>query len=369
MSRVPEDDQFMQRALALAKRGQGRVEPNPMVGAVLVRNGQIIAEGWHRRFGGPHAEVEVFKRCTTTPAGATLYVSLEPCCYHGKTPPCTEAVIAAGVARVVVAMVDPNPRVAGQGLEILRRAGVKVDAGVCEEAAQALNAPFTKLIRTQKPWIIAKWAQSIDGKIATHTGDAKWISDETCRAHAHRTRGRLDGIIVGVGTVLSDDPLLTCRVGRPKRVATRIVLDPHLRTPRDAQLIQTAPQTPTLLFCASEASRENRQALVNAGCEVVPVDCDASGLPLDSILRLLYERKMTNVLVEGGGQTLGQFFERQFVDEVHCYIAPRLIGGRDAPGPWHTHGAARVAEALHFADGAPMLRRMGGGWFLSGYLR
>ena len=200
-----EDEQHLRRALQLAARGQGYVEPNPMVGCVIASHGRVIGEGYHHRFGGPHAEVDALRRCTATPRGATVYVTLEPCCHYGKTPPCTEALIGAEVARVVAPLEDPNPAVAGGGFARLRKAGIRTDVGLLREEVARLNAPFFKLVQRHRPWVILKWAQSLDGKIATRMGESKWITDEVCRAHAHRTRGRVDAIVEGIGSVLRDD--------------------------------------------------------------------------------------------------------------------------------------------------------------------
>lgn len=351
----------MRRALRLARRGQGRVEPNPMVGCVLVRGGRVIGEGYHRRFGGPHAEVEALRRCSGSPRGATAYVTLEPCCYYGKTPPCTDALLQAGVARVVAAVEDPNPRVAGKGLQQLRSAGVRVEVGLLREAATALNAPFFKLVQQRRPWVILKWAQSLDGKIATHTGDSKWITDEACRAHAHRVRGRMDAIVVGVGTVLADDPQLTCRIGRPRRVATRIVLDTRLRTPLTARLVQTATLTPTWLVHAAEASQRRAQRLATAGCRLICLPAAPQGVRLTALLAQLARDGLTNVLVEGGGRVLGAFLDQRLGDEAHVYVAPQLIGGSAAPGPWEGAGVARIAAATAFLKESVSVRHVGNG--------
>lgn len=358
-----DDERYLRRALALAMRGQGHVEPNPMVGCVITRGGRVIGEGYHHRFGGPHAEIEALRACAGSPRGATVYVTLEPCCHYGKTPPCTDALLAAGVARVVAPLKDPNLPVAGGGFARLRKAGVRVEVGMCADEAAELNAPFFKLVRARRPWVILKWAQSLDGKIATRTGDAKWISDEVCRRHAHRTRGRLDAILVGLGTVLADDPLLTCRVGRPRRIATRVVLDSSLRTPLGSQLVRTARRTPTLIFHGRQASARRARALVRADCELQPVALTRAGLSLPAILDALGARQMTNILVEGGGRLLGQFFDQRLADELHVYIAPLLIGGRNAPGPLHARGAATVADAWHLPPGA-RLKPLGNGYFL-----
>ncbi len=361
------DERFLRRALALARRGLGAVEPNPLVGCVLVRGGRIIGEGWHRRFGGPHAEVDALRRATAPPRGATAYVTLEPCCHHGKTPPCTDALLAAGIARVVAPLRDPNPAVAGRGFAQLRRAGVRVDVGLLADEAAALNAAFFKRMRTGRPWVVLKWAQSLDGRIATRTGDAQWISNEACRAHAHRVRARLDALLVGVNTVIVDDPLLTARVKRLRRVATRIVLDTRLRTPLRARLVRTARVVPTWIFCAPDAPAARARRLSRAGCQVHSVCADAAGLHLPSVLDALGAAGMANVLVEGGGRLLGSFLDARLADEVQIYIAPLLIGGHGAPAALDARGPARLADALRLPPGA-RLRRLGDGWFLQARL-
>ena len=368
MSRpVDVDEQLMRIALRAARRGLGAVEPNPPVGCVITRNGRELARGYHRRFGGPHAEVDALRRCDRA-HGATIYVTLEPCCYHGKTPPCTRALIDAGVSRVVAAVRDPNPRVAGKGLAALRRAGIRVDVGLLADEAAELIAPFRKLTRHGRPWVIAKWAQSIDGRIATRTGDSKWISDHAARRHAHRIRGRVDAIIIGVATARTDDPLLTARHARPRRVATRIVLDPHLRTPLRSQLVRTARDIPTWICCEKKASARSVAHYANAGCRVITLPTGRSGrLQVTRLLDQLGRERMTNVLVEGGADTLGGFFDQRLVDELHIYTAPRLIGGRDALAAIGGVGPAAVANALQFAMPA-QVRRLGDGWFLRALL-
>jgi diaminohydroxyphosphoribosylaminopyrimidine deaminase/5-amino-6-(5-phosphoribosylamino)uracil reductase len=359
---------FMVRALHLAARGQGWVEPNPMVGCVIVAGGKVIGEGYHHRFGGPHAEVEALRRCRSSPRGATLYVTLEPCCHCGKTPPCTRALIDAGVGRVVAAMRDPNPPVAGRGLKELRAAGIQVEIGMLAERAAELNAPYLKLLREQRPWVILKWAQSLDGKIATRTGDSKWISDERCRAHAHRVRGRMDAILVGRSTVLTDDPQLTARAGRVRRVATRVILDTQLRTPTAAKLIQSAHTAPTWVIGGVRAPRLRAKALKAAGCDVHRVACDGRRVALPAVLDLLGAHGMTNVLVEGGGGLLGAFIDQHLADELHMYVAPLLIGGIDAVPAIGGTGPDTVRAALRLPD-EMSLRRLGWGWFAQARLK
>ncbi len=356
----------MRRALRLAARGRGRVEPNPMVGCVLVRRGRVIGEGWHRRFGGPHAERDALRRCEGSPRGATAYVALEPCCHHGKTPPCTDALIEAGISRVVAAVVDPCAVVRGRGIRTLREAGLRVDVGVCQGEAEALNAPFFKLRRTRRPWVILKWAQSLDGKIATHAGDSQWITGPAARREAHRLRGRVDAVLVGIGTVLADDPDLTCRHVKPKRIATRIVLDGRLRIPRRAKLVRTARKTPVLIATTRTALRQRKGTtdwLRSAGCNVIALPGRRGRVDLSALLDELGRREMTNVMVEGGGEVLGAFFDQDLADEALVFVAPKLIGGRRALDPLAGRGAASIADAVTLHN--PTRRRVGDDLMLS----
>ncbi len=333
----------MQRALDLAARGLGRVEPNPLVGAVIVRGGQVIGEGWHARFGGPHAEIEALRTCGRSARGATCYVTLEPCCHFGKTPPCVDALIAVGIRRVVAAVRDPFPRVSGGGFRRLRAAGVRVDVGLLRDEAAELNGPFFKLQRTGRPWVILKWAQSLDGKIATRTGDSKWITSLAARRASHALRGRVDAVVVGVGTVLTDDPELTCRLVSAKRVAVRVVLDTHARTPVSSKLVRSARSSPTLIVTADATSVRARR-LARAGCEVLGVSTRRGRVRLDRLLDVLGRRFMTNVMVEGGGAVLGAFMDEGLADEAEVFVAPRIIGGRTAVGPLAGVGPAKMEE-------------------------
>jgi diaminohydroxyphosphoribosylaminopyrimidine deaminase/5-amino-6-(5-phosphoribosylamino)uracil reductase len=328
----------MQRSLELAERGRGWVEPNPLVGAVVIQGDRIVGEGWHEKYGHAHAEVNALGAAGAAARGATLYVTLEPCCHHGKTPPCTDAVLRSGVARVVTAMLDPFPQVGGKGANILRAAGISVDVGLCETEARRLNAPYLKLLMTHRPYVHAKWAMSLDGKIATSTGDSKWISGEASRRRVHALRGRMDAIVVGIGTVLTDDPLLTARPPGP-RLAARVVLDTHGRLPPDCQLARTAHETPLLVATAAGGSVGERL--------VLPVE--QGRLAVTALLDELGRRRMTNVLVEGGAEVLGSFFDARAVDEVWVFVAPRIVGG---PGisAVRGSGAERIADGLRLKE-------------------
>lgn len=340
------DQYFMRRALLLARRGEGRVEPNPMVGCVICRDGRIIGEGFHRRFGGPHAEVDALRRCSKSPRHATLYVTLEPCCHVGKTPPCTSALVEAGIARVVVACRDPNPLVDGKGIAALRRAGIDVSVGVTQDDAAELLAPFATVQRLQRPYVIVKWAQSLDGKLATRTGESRWISGEAARRRVHRLRSRMDAILVGAGTVCADDPLLTARGVPLRRRALRVVCDGQLNLPIKCQLVVTARQVPTLVFTAMDNIESAKaQRLRASGVEVVGLRAAGTSRFLAGALRDLARRGVTNLLVEGGAQVLAGFLDARLVDEALVFVAPLLIGGTKAPSPWNGLGVAELADA------------------------
>lgn len=329
------DSHGMRRALELARRGEGFVEPNPMVGAVVaspVDGGTIIAEAWHEEFGGPHAEALALDRAGEAARGSTLYLTLEPCCHRGKTPPCTEQIIKAGVARVVVAAGDPYPEVDGGGIAALRTAGITVEIGLLEAEAVRLTAPFRMLVTGGRPWVIAKWAMSLDGRLAAPPGGDRWISSEESLKIVHRLRGRIDAILVGIGTALSDDPLLTARPEGPRR-ALRIVLDGTARLPPDSRLAVTAREWPLLVAVGPGATAERIAALQEAGCEVWQgMEAD----PEERVATLLAElgrRKYTNLLVEGGAAILGTFFAGGLVDEVYAFTAPKILGGAGDPLP------------------------------------
>lgn len=343
------DRRMMSRAVELARRGEGAVEPNPMVGCVLVREGQIVGEGWHARFGGPHAEVVALEQAGASARGSDVYVTLEPCCHQGKTPPCVNALIAAGVSRVIAAVGDPFPAVAGGGFARLQQAKIATAVGLLSAEADALNAPYLKLVRQGQPWVIAKWAMSLDGKIATRTGASQWISCEQSRAWVHQLRGRMDGILVGRGTVEADDPLLTARPPGP-RIATRIVLDSHARLRTNSRLVQSVDQGPVLVVVTPAAAEDDLQRLQQMGVLVHVLEAESRREQIAELLAELGRRKMTNLLVEGGTDVLGSFFAANAVDEVHAFIAPKIIGGTAAASPVGGVGITDLSEALELTS-------------------
>jgi diaminohydroxyphosphoribosylaminopyrimidine deaminase/5-amino-6-(5-phosphoribosylamino)uracil reductase len=348
---MANDESYMARALELAAKGRGRVEPNPMVGAVIVRENRVIGEGYHGEFGGPHAEVEALKDAERSGGarGAVLYVTLEPCNHEGKTPPCTDALIRSGLRRVVYAMKDPNPGVAGGGAERLKAAGMEATGGVLERQARRQNAPFIKFVTQKRPYVTAKWAMTLDGKIATHTGDSKWITCELAREYAHRLRSQADAVLVGAGTVRADNPELTARFpgGRNPR---RFVLAPMLGIPLDSVIVRTAKEIPTYIFACSDAPAEKARQFEAAGCRIVAIQGDKGGVSLDDILDFLGREGVTNLLIEGGSYTHSKFFEAGLVDRILCFIAPKIIGGREAPGPIGGEGFASIGEAVMLKD-------------------
>ena len=344
------DSQWMRRALDLASLGRGLVEPNPMVGCVIVDDDECIASGYHHFFGGPHAEVDAIESCEPSRIkDATIYVTLEPCSHFGKTPPCVDLVLRHKPKRVVVAMQDPFPEVAGRGIRALRDSGIQVDVGILQEEATELNAPYLKLLSKGMPWLIAKWAMTLDGAIATHEQDSKWISNEASRKVVHEIRSRVDAVIVGIGTVLADDPLLTTRLPdglSPARKATRIVIDRNCRLPVSSQLAQTVRSGPVMLAISENADPERVRCVADAGCEVLFIPEPMLKHSLAYVLKELGTRRCTNVLLEGGGTLLGHAFDSELVDQVHCFIAPKICGGLGAVRPLGGIGVSLMSEAF-----------------------
>ncbi len=357
----------MTRALQLAARGRGCVEPNPMVGCVIARGQQVLGEGYHTRHGAAHAEIEALRAAVDAPLdAATLYVTLEPCCHHGKTPPCSEAVIRAGVQRVVVAHRDPFPQVAGGGIGQMRQAGLRVDVGLMERESRALNAPYLCLIETGRPWMIAKWAMTLDGKIASHTGSSQWISGPESRAIVQTIRGRVDAMMVGGRTAALDDPLLTARPPGP-RTATRIVVTSKSQLALDSRLVRTAAEAPVLIAAGPKTSSATRGQLEDAGCEVCIFSSPDPATRLASLLEELGRRQMTNVLVEGGGRLLGSLFDADAIDEVHAFIASKLVGGDDAASPIAGRGIELMSQAVLLDE--PQIERVGDDLYLHGRIK
>jgi len=329
-----QDKRYMQMALKLAARGFGAVEPNPMVGCVIVKSNQIIGKGFHKKFGGPHAEINAIEDCKTIgakPAGATMYVTLEPCCHHGKTPPCTEAIIQAAPAKVVVAAVDPSDHAQGNGISQMRNAGIRVEVGLCEQEAKLLNAGFLKFARTKRPWVILKWAQSLDGRLAwaddSITGD-KWISNELSRKDVHRLRRSVQGILVGINTIRADDPLLTPRPPKGKK-PVRVVLDANLQIPLTCRLLRTTRSFPVIIVtdkASAQANITKVKRIEKKGAEIVYVPTVEGRCDLEVVVTELGARGIAQLLVEGGAGVITSFLAGRFADAVKVYIAPKILG-------------------------------------------
>ncbi len=369
MSFTDTDSRHMLRALELAERGRGFVEPNPMVGCVIVKDDVVVGEGWHERFGGPHAEVVALEAATRNTKRAVLYTTLEPCCHQGKRGPCTQAIIPAGIRRVVSAMRDPYPEVGGKGLAELKDAGIEVEVGLHEDVARQLNGPYLKLLSTGKPWVIAKWAMTLDGKIATRGGYSQWISGSAAREVVQSLRSRVDAIVVGRRTAEMDDPLLTARPesGTPARIATRVVVSSQARLSPGCQLIETAGDVPVLLACGPEAQKRDIRRLAGKGVEVLPFLAETRYERTLQLLDELGSRRMTNILVEGGSQLFGTLLDARQIDEVHVFIAPKLFGGEKALSPIGGAGIRDVSAALQLAN--MQVQTLGEDIYLHGYLQ
>ena len=341
------DAVHLARAIELAEGGRGRTTPNPLVGAVVVKDGEVIGEGFHTAYGAPHAEREALAACTADPRGGTLYVSLEPCCHHGRTPPCTDAIVAAGITRVVVGSDDPTEKAAGRGLGILRDEGVQVVMAGGELAARArlLNQPFRKHARTGRPYVLFKSAMTLDGKVATRTGDSKWISGEPSRLMAHRWRAECDAVAVGIGTALADDPLLTARVDGVHRQPRRIVFDSEARLPLGSQLVRGAGEIPLTVVISRAAPRLAADALEIAGADVIVATGENEPARVRNALSQLGGTGITSILLEGGPHLAGAFLDAGEIDEIRLFVAPVVVGGSHARDPLEGEGVERIAEA------------------------
>lgn len=325
------DIEYMKLALELAQMGCGHVNPNPMVGAVIVKNDRIIGKGYHTRCGNLHAEREALAACTESPEGAEMYVTLEPCCHYGKQPPCTDAIIESGIKHVYVGSPDPNPLVAGKGIEILRNHGIDVTENVLREECDEINYVFLHYIRTGLPYVVMKYAMTMDGKTATRTGEARWITGEAARKNVHYDRNRYAGIMIGIGTLLADDPLLTCRLPEGKN-PVRIICDSKLRTPLTSQIVKTAHEVPTIVAACID-DREKINALEKEGCTVIQVAEKNGHADLKELMEKLGEMKIDSILLEGGSQLNWSALDAGIVNRVQTYVAPKILGGKEAPSP------------------------------------
>jgi diaminohydroxyphosphoribosylaminopyrimidine deaminase / 5-amino-6-(5-phosphoribosylamino)uracil reductase len=346
------DRRFMKKALALAEKGLGLASPNPSVGCVIVQDGRIVGRGWHEYTRLDHAEVRALREAGIRSNKATAYLTLEPCCHQGRTPPCVTRLIEASIRRVVVGRVDPNPKVSGQGIEILRSSGIQVDVGLMEKEAGKIIESFACQITTGLPFVISKVGMSLDGKIGTAAGRTRWITSPEGREFGQRLRLSVDALLVGIGTVLSDDPELTYRGGEPKaRPLTRVVLDGSLRIPASARLLQSSSQFPVLIFCSEPAAPNRRGELENAGAEIVPIPCSGDQLDLHAVLRELGKRQILGVLVEGGSRIHWSFLSNRLVDRFYFIIAPLVLGGKDAVPSVGGQGYELVADSPRFRIG------------------
>ncbi len=343
------DEVYMRRAIALARGGAGWVNPNPMVGAVVVKGGRVIAEGYHERCGEFHAERNALLACKEDPCGGTIYVTLEPCCHQGRTPPCTDIILEKRLARVVIGSRDPNPRVSGKGAAILRSAGVEVVEDFLRDECDELNPPFFHYITTKLPYVVMKYAMTLDGKIATRTGASQWITGEKAREHVHTLRGRYAAILAGIGTVLADDPMLNCRV-EGGHSPTRVICDSGLRIPPESRICKTAREYPTIVVCAHD-NTEKRAALEELGITVLTLPDNKGRVNLWELMCELGRRELDSVLIEGGGTLNQSALEAGIVNHICAYIAPKIFGGQSAKTPVEGVGVKLVSECAELTGG------------------
>ena len=339
-----KDTDYMRKALQLARNGCGFTSPNPMVGAVIVKDGKIIGSGWHEKYGEPHAERNALAACSENPEGAVMYVNLEPCCHYGKQPPCTDAIIEAGISRVVVGSSDPNPLIAGKGIKLLRSKGIEVTENVLKDECDRLNEVFLHYIRTELPFVVMKYAMTMDGKIACYTGASKCITGSSAREHVHRQRHRFSGIMVGAGTVLADDPQLTCRIDGLQN-PVRIICDTNLRIPPEAQVVATAGEVPTIIAtCCEDADR--CEIYEQKGCRILHTDKKNGHVDLKQLMEKLGKLHIDSILLEGGGTLNWAALQSGIVKKVQAYVAPKILGGKTALTPVEGKGVADPADSF-----------------------
>ncbi|MBI4745258.1 MAG: bifunctional diaminohydroxyphosphoribosylaminopyrimidine deaminase/5-amino-6-(5-phosphoribosylamino)uracil reductase RibD [Deltaproteobacteria bacterium] len=356
------DHFYMKLALSLAKKGMEGASPNPMVGAVVVKNGKVVGQGYHKMHGGAHAEVNALHDAGRAAKGGTLYLNLEPCCHFGKTPPCTDTVIKAGIKRVVAGMTDPNPKVSGKGFDILRKAGIEVDTGALEAECRKLNEGFIKRVTKGRPFVILKVAASLDGKTATRHRESKWITSEASRLHVHKLRKQVDAIMTGIGTILADDPLLTPRVGKVKRLPLRVVVDSSLRVPPSAKIVGVN----TLFATTGRASVEKAEFLESRGSKVEIFKSRNDRVDMSLVMHYLGKKGINSMMIEAGPELSASLLSEGLVDKVVFFYAPGIIGGIDAPGMVGGSGIDKLAEAIPIKE--IVVKRRGEDIMIEGYV-
>ncbi|EOU2000878.1 TPA: bifunctional diaminohydroxyphosphoribosylaminopyrimidine deaminase/5-amino-6-(5-phosphoribosylamino)uracil reductase RibD [Clostridium perfringens] len=347
------DEFFMKKALELARKGEGYVNPNPLVGAVIVKGGEIIGEGYHEFFGGDHAEINAINSSVKSTEGATIYVTLEPCCHYGKTPPCVEAIIKNKFKTVVVGTLDTNPLVSGNGIKILREAGIEVKVGVLEKECIRLNEIFNFYIKENRPFIALKWAMTLDGKIATKDFKSKWITNKKSREFVHSLRNKYSSIMVGINTVLKDNPDLRCRLNKNKELERkhfRIVLDSKLKIPLDSEILKNQSESKTLIFTTNKKDKIKNEKLKDKGIEVIEVNLDEGKININQVLECLKEKNIDSVLIEGGGNLNFSFLENKKVNKIYAFVAPKVFGGKNAITPVEGEGIRNVLDAFEFPE-------------------
>lgn len=362
------DIKYMKRALELAEKGAGYTNPNPLVGAVIVKDGRIIGEGYHELYGGCHAEINAFKNAAHDVEGATMYVTLEPCSHYGKTPPCANAIVEKGISKVIVGLVDPNPEVSGRGIKILEDNGIEVITGVLEEEGRKLNEIFLKYITTNIPFCIMKTAMTLDGKIASYTGDSKWVTGEPSRDYVHQLRHRVSGIMIGIGTLLADDPMLTARLKEKRgRDPVRIIVDSSARIPLEAKVLNLQSEARTIIAVTEMVGSDKIRALEDKGAEVIITPIKEGKVNLSFLMKALGERKIDSVLLEGGSELNYAALKEGIVDKVNVFIAPKIVGGNTARTPVGGEGIAHMKESINL--GMMDIHRFGEDIMLEGYIR
>ena len=360
-----KDSEYMELALMLAKNGLGWTAPNPMVGAVLVKDGEIIGQGWHEKCGEPHAERNALANCKKSPQGATLYVTLEPCCHQGRQPPCVDAILEAGIRRVVVGSADPNPLVAGKGIRILREHGIEVTEHMLEEECDRLNEVFFHYIQTKRPFVVMKYAMTMDGKIACENGDSKWVTGEKARETVQNMRKKYMGIMVGINTVLEDNPMLNCRIEENVN-PIRIICDSNLKIPFESNIVNTANKIQTIVVCTNKADKDKQRWLENKGIEVIRQKVKGR-VVLSDLMKMLGEKGIDSILLEGGGTLNAQALKENIVNKICCFIAPKIVGGANAKSPIEGKGVEKMMEAYNLRN--LEIQKIGNDIMLTGYLK